>query len=145
METMKTSNFTCQAKSFSGIFFTYQVCELHPFSCHVLAKYDIYSQTAESVLSHLNLSHQKIINKFTFPPPPKKRSWNGKFHPQKNPSTIPVTWNLEYSPWGLSSPLPISSHLMGHFRRMPLGGQKWLEMAISAAKWFRKWADWLSL
>ena len=84
---MKTSNFTCQAKSFSGIFFTYQVCELHPFSCHVLAKYDIYSQTAESVLSHLNLSPQKKIKKITFPPPPppQKKILKWKIsHPKKS-------------------------------------------------------------
>ena len=33
METTKTSNFTCQLKSFIGIFFTSQVsaCELQPF------------------------------------------------------------------------------------------------------------------
>ena len=39
METTKTSNFTCQSKSFISIFFTRQVsaCELQPFSCHDLA------------------------------------------------------------------------------------------------------------
>ena len=39
METTKTSNFTCQSKSFISIFFTCQVsaCELQPFSCHDLA------------------------------------------------------------------------------------------------------------
>ena len=38
METTKTSNFTCQSKSFISIFFTCQVsaCELQPFSCHDL-------------------------------------------------------------------------------------------------------------
>ena len=57
METTKKSNFTCQSKSFSSIFFTCQVSasELQPFSCHYLAKY-IYSwsQTAKTVFSHLN-------------------------------------------------------------------------------------------
>ena len=54
METTKTSNFTCQSKSFISIFFTCQVsaCGLQPFSCHDLAN-DIYSQTAKTVLSHL--------------------------------------------------------------------------------------------
>ena len=39
METTKTSNFTCQSKSFISIFFTCQVsaCELQPSSCHDLA------------------------------------------------------------------------------------------------------------
>ena len=55
METTKTSNVTCQSKSFVSIFFTFQVsaCELQPFSCHDLAN-DIYSQTAKTVFSHLN-------------------------------------------------------------------------------------------
>ena len=54
METMKTSNFTCQSKSFISIFFTCQVlaCELQPFSCHDLAN-DIYPQTAKTVFKHL--------------------------------------------------------------------------------------------
>ena len=54
METTKTSNFTCQAKSSISIFFTCQVsaCELQPFSCDDLAN-DIYSQTAKTVFSHL--------------------------------------------------------------------------------------------
>ena len=54
METMKTSHFTCQSKSFISIFFTCQVsaCELQPFSCHDLAN-DIYSHTAKTVFSHL--------------------------------------------------------------------------------------------
>ena len=52
---MKTSNFTCQSKSFISIFFTCQVsaCELQPFSCHDLAN-DIYSQTAKLCSSTLN-------------------------------------------------------------------------------------------
>ena len=55
METAKTSNFTCQLKSFNSIVFTCQVsaCELQPFSCHDLAN-DIHSQTAKTVFSHLN-------------------------------------------------------------------------------------------
>ena len=54
METTKTSNFTCQSKSFIIIFFTCQVsaCELQPFSCHNLAN-DLYSETAKTVFSHL--------------------------------------------------------------------------------------------
>ena len=57
METTKTSNFTCQSKSFISIFFTCQVsaCELLPFFCHDLAN-DTYSQTAKTVFSHLNCS-----------------------------------------------------------------------------------------
>ena len=57
METMKTSNFTCQSKSFISIFSTCQVsaCELQPFSCHDLAN-DIHSQTAKTVFSHLNIT-----------------------------------------------------------------------------------------
>ena len=60
METTKTSNFTCQSKSFISIFFTCQVsaCELQPFSCHDLAN-DIHSQTAKTVFSHLNLKPRK--------------------------------------------------------------------------------------
>ena len=56
METAKTSNFTCQSKSFISIFFTCQVsaCELQPFSCHDLAN-DIYSQTIKTMFSHLNI------------------------------------------------------------------------------------------
>ena len=56
METTKTSNFTCQSKSFISIFFTRQVsaCELQPFSRHDLAN-DIYSETAKTVFSHLNV------------------------------------------------------------------------------------------
>ena len=55
METTKTSNFTCQSKSFISIFFTCQVsaCELQPSSCHDLAN-DICSQTAKTVFSHVN-------------------------------------------------------------------------------------------
>ena len=55
METKKRSNFTCQSKSFFGIFFTCQVsaCELQPFSCHDLSN-DLYSETAKTVFSHLN-------------------------------------------------------------------------------------------
>ena len=47
METAKTSNFTCQSKSFISIFFNCQVSayELQPFSCHDLTN-DKYSQTA---------------------------------------------------------------------------------------------------
>ena len=54
METTKTSNFTCQSKSFISIFFTCQVsaCELQPFSCHNLAN-DLHSETAKTVFSHL--------------------------------------------------------------------------------------------
>ena len=54
METTKTSNFTCQSKSFISIFFTCQVsaCELQPFSCQDLAN-DTYSITDKTVFSHL--------------------------------------------------------------------------------------------
>ena len=54
METTKTSNFTCQSKSFISIFFTCQVsaCELQPFSCLDFAN-DIFSETAKTVFSHL--------------------------------------------------------------------------------------------
>ena len=40
----------------SSVIFTCQVsaCELQPFSCHDLAN-DIYSQTAKTVFSHLNV------------------------------------------------------------------------------------------
>ena len=57
METTKTSNFTCQSKSFISLLFTCQVlaCELQPFSWHDLAN-DIYSQTAKTVFSHLYLN-----------------------------------------------------------------------------------------
>ena len=53
METTKTSNFTCQSKSFTSTFFTCQVsaCELQPFSCHDSVN-DLYSQTAKTVFSH---------------------------------------------------------------------------------------------
>ena len=71
METTKTSNFTCQSKSFISIFFTCQVsaCELQPFSCHDLAN-DIYSQTAKTVFNHLKqfkilqLGGHKLWNSF---------------------------------------------------------------------------------
>ena len=55
METTKMPNFTCQSKSFISIFFTCQVsaCELEPFSCNDLAN-ETYSQTAQTVFSHLN-------------------------------------------------------------------------------------------
>ena len=57
METAKTSNFTCQSKSFISIFFTFQVsaCELQPFSCRDLAN-DRNSQPAKTVFSHLKIS-----------------------------------------------------------------------------------------
>ena len=52
METTKTSNFTCQSKSFISIFFTCQVsaCEQQPFSCHDLGKMTL--TTAKTVFSH---------------------------------------------------------------------------------------------
>ena len=54
METTKTSNFTCQSKSFISMFFTCQVlaCELQPFSSNDLVN-DIYSQNAKTVFSQL--------------------------------------------------------------------------------------------
>ena len=53
-ETTKTSNFTCQSKSFISILSLSQVsaCELQRFSCRELAN-EIYSQTAKTVFSHL--------------------------------------------------------------------------------------------
>ena len=56
-ETVKTSNFTCQSKSFISIFFTFQVsaCKLLPFSCHDLAN-DTYSQTANWKLCSATLT-----------------------------------------------------------------------------------------
>ena len=69
METTKTSNFTCQSKSFISIFFTCQVsaCELQPFSCLDLAN-DIYSQTTKTVVSHLTqlqVNLEEICGTFT--------------------------------------------------------------------------------
>ena len=61
MDTTKTSNFTCQSKSFISILFlTCQVsaCELQPFSSHDLAN-DIYSQTAKTVISHLKRNFEE--------------------------------------------------------------------------------------
>ena len=54
METKKTSNVTCQSKSFISMFFTCQVlaCELPPFSSNDLVN-DIYSQNAKTVFSQL--------------------------------------------------------------------------------------------
>ena len=62
METTKTSNFTCQSKSFISIFFTCQVsaCELQPFSYHDLAN-DLYSQTAKTVFSHLKRTRSPFL------------------------------------------------------------------------------------
>ena len=53
IKTTKTSNFTCQSKSFISLLFTCQVlsCELQPFFWHDLAN-DIYLQTAKTVFSH---------------------------------------------------------------------------------------------
>ena len=66
METTKTSNFTCESKSFVSIFFTFQVsvCELQPFSCYDLAN-DIHLQTAKTVFSHLNNLHSFVKVFFT--------------------------------------------------------------------------------
>ena len=62
METTKTSNFTYQSKSSIVIFFTCQVsaCEPQRFPCHDLAN-DIYSQTAKTVFSHLNVRDWTIL------------------------------------------------------------------------------------
>ena len=54
MGTTKTSNFTCQSKSFISIFsFTFQVSafELQPLSCHVLAN-DIYQEPITPAYTH---------------------------------------------------------------------------------------------
>ena len=60
MKTTKTSNFTCQSKTFITIYFTCQpsACELQPFSCRGLAN-DIHSQTAKTVFSHHNWLQHK--------------------------------------------------------------------------------------
>ena len=62
MEATKTSNFTYQSKSVISIFFTCQVsaCELQRFPCHDLAN-DIYSKTAKTVFSHLNVRDWTIL------------------------------------------------------------------------------------
>ena len=62
METTKTSNFTCQLKSFITIFFTCQVsaCELQPFSCHNLAN-DLYSKPVFRHLKKINAFLVHII------------------------------------------------------------------------------------
>ena len=72
METTKTSNFTCESKSFISTFFTCHVSarKLQPFSCYDLAN-DIYSQTAKTVFSHLNLTwlfqrDEMQVNKYKF-------------------------------------------------------------------------------
>ena len=70
METTKKSHFTCQSKSFTSVFFHLQVsaCELQPFSCHDLAN-DVYSQTAKTVFSHLNLFKKPYKNnQYQIPP-----------------------------------------------------------------------------
>ena len=61
METMKTSHFTCQSKSFISMFFTCRVSasELQTFSCHDLGN-EIYSQTAKTVFSYLKTRRQNI-------------------------------------------------------------------------------------
>jgi len=62
METAKTSNFTCQSKSFISIFFTFQVsaCELQSFFCHDLAN-GIHSQTAKAVSMYSHLKFQGML------------------------------------------------------------------------------------
>ena len=62
METTKTSNFTCESKSFISTFFTCHVSarKLQPFSCYDLAN-DIYSQTTKTMFSHLNVMYVKSI------------------------------------------------------------------------------------
>ena len=69
METTKKSNFTCQSKSFSSIFFTCQVsaCELQPFFCHDLAN-DVHSQTTKTVFSHLNNTCDVAPRSLSSPP-----------------------------------------------------------------------------
>ena len=55
METTKTSNFTCQLKSFwHQYIFHWQSFSFHAttFSCHELAN-DIHSKTSKTVFSHL--------------------------------------------------------------------------------------------
>ena len=46
---------------------------------------------------------KKILAKFSYPPPPKKKkkkNLESKISNPKNPSIIPVTWNLKYPTWG---------------------------------------------
>ena len=47
---------------------------------------------------------KKILAKFSYPypppPPSKKKKLELKISNPKNPSIIPVTWNLEYPTWG---------------------------------------------
>ena len=45
---------------------------------------------------YLNQATQKILAIIFHP----KKSQNRKFQTLKNPLIIPVTWNLEYPPWG---------------------------------------------
>ena len=83
METTKTSDFTCQSKSFISLLFTCQVlaCELQNFSSHDLGN-DIYSQTAKTEFSHLNLN---IV-----------RKWKTVGENSKNPSCKNLHfWSLE--------------------------------------------------
>ena len=61
METTKTSNFTCESKSFISIFFT---CRVSAFSCYDLAN-DIHLQTAKTVFSHPNNLHGFVQVFFT--------------------------------------------------------------------------------
>ena len=89
METMRTSHFTCQSKSFISIFFTCQVsaCELQPFSCHYLAN-EIYSQTAKTVFSHLTQITQQ------YPHHNRQQSVRTQLAPKKNMITLNMKSNL---------------------------------------------------
>ena len=58
METLKTSNFSCQSKSFISMFFTCQVSafELQPSLAMIWQM--THSQTAKTVFSHLKWNYQ---------------------------------------------------------------------------------------
>ena len=126
METTKTSNFSCQSKSFISIIFTCQVsaCELQPFSCHHLAN-DIYPETAKPVFSHFNIFYIKPeirpVKSLTLKPiflpcsfwPPKGFSASGR--------TVTVSRFTAFSgsreaicsadPFQLPSPIPTTQNL----------------------------------
>ena len=105
METTKTSNFTCQSKSFIIIFFTCQVsaCELQPFSCHDLAN-DIYSQTAKTVYSHLYAEDVCGQYKVNYPHKTAEISrchywFTHKMTSEKRAQEIPYWWPVTTQIW----------------------------------------------
>ena len=88
--------------------------------------------------SLLKSSHQKkILAKFSYP----KKSRNGKFQTQKNPSIISVTWNPEYPPppghkWniqkikGWQQSNPLRNYFWSPFWKSCLEGVRGYEMAL---------------